>query len=70
MGSEDIRKKPVVEVADSGYQPTKAEMGEEVSIDATPEELARAVVMDVEVKVVDPKKSGREFLMWLEWRQG
>ena len=57
MGSETVRKKPVVEVADSRYQPTKAEMDEDVVIDATPEELLRAVVMDVELKIVDPKKN-------------
>ena len=60
MGSETVKKRPVVEVADSGYQPTKAEMEEDVSIGATPEELLRAVVRDVQVKVVDPKKK-KEF---------
>lgn len=57
MGVRDKgKKKPVVEVADSRYQPTKAEMEEEVVIDASPEELLRAVVRDVDVKLVDPKK--------------
>ena len=37
MGAtEDRKKKPVVEVAGSEYQPTKAEMEEEVVIDASP----------------------------------
>ncbi|MDE2887799.1 MAG: hypothetical protein OXR72_06260 [Gemmatimonadota bacterium] len=57
MGSKDERKKkPVVEIARSDYQLTKAEMEEEIVIDASPEELLRAVVRDVDVKLVDPKK--------------
>ena len=57
MGDTDERKKkPVVEVAGSEYQPTKAEMEEEVVIDASPEELLRAVVRDVDVQLIDPKK--------------
>lgn len=50
------KKRPVVEVADSRYQPTKAEMEEEVVIDASPEELLRAVVHDVEIRISDLKK--------------
>ena len=57
MGStKERKKKPVVEVADSRYQPSKAEMEEEIVIDASPEELLRAVVQDVEVRIVYPKK--------------
>lgn len=37
---------PVVEVAASGYQPTKAEMEEDVSIDATPEGVVKALFAD------------------------
>ncbi len=56
MGTTDERKKkPVVEVVDSRYRPTKAEMEEEIVIDASPEELLRAVVQDVELRIVDPK---------------
>ena len=46
-----------MDLADSRYQPTKAEMEEDISIDATPEELLRAVVMEVELMVIDPKKN-------------
>ncbi len=61
MGAtEDRKKKPVVEVAGSEYQPTKAEMEEEVVIDASPEELLRAVVQEVDVKLVDPNKGNRK----------
>ena len=49
-------KKAVVEVADSRYQPSKAEIEEEIVIDASPEELLRAVVHNVEIRIVDPKK--------------
>lgn len=57
MGVKDERKKkPVVEVVGSEYQPTKAEMEEEVVIEASPEELLRAVVRDVDVRLIDPKK--------------
>ena len=56
MGAENRKKKPVVEVADSRYQPTRAEMEEEIVIDACPEELLRTVVHNVEIRIVDPKK--------------
>ena len=56
MGSETVKKKPVVEVAGSEYQPTKEEMEEEVVIDASPEELLRAVVREVDLKLINPKK--------------
>ena len=38
-----------VRVKPSSYQPTKAELEEEIRIDATPEELARAIVTPVNV---------------------
>ena len=61
MGVTDERKKkPVVEVAGSEYQPTKAEMEEEVVIDASPEELLRVVVQEVDLKLIDPKKENRK----------
>ena len=44
------KEKPVVRLKRSGYQPTKAEMEEDVSIDATPEELARAVLTPVRIE--------------------
>ncbi len=44
-------KKPrVVEVAPSTYSPTKAELEEEFRIDATPEQLAKALLSPVEVR--------------------
>ena len=56
MGTTDERKKkPVVGVVDSRYRPTKAEMEEEIVIDASQEELLRSVVQDVELRIVDPK---------------
>ena len=38
----------------SRYQPTKEETGEEIVMDASPDELARVVVQDVEIRLVDP----------------
>ena len=46
--------RPVVRIKPSNYQPTKAELEEDVRIDATPEELARAVLRRVRV-VRDPE---------------
>ncbi len=54
--NDDRKKKPVVEVARSEYQPTKEEMEEEVVIDASPEELLRVVVREVDLKLINPKK--------------
>ena len=50
---KDVGKRRIV---DSRYQPTKAEMEEDVSIDASPEEMARAVMSSVGVKVVRSEK--------------
>lgn len=43
---------PVVELVRSGYQPSKADLEEEIGFpeEATPEELARAVTRTVQVK--------------------
>lgn len=43
------QSKPVVRVKSNRYQPSKAELEEPIYIDATPEELARAVVRAVKV---------------------
>ena len=45
--------RPTVRVKPLGYQPTRAEMDEPIRIDATPEELALAVLRPVRV-VEDP----------------
>ncbi len=44
-----LKKKPIVRVRPSAYQPNKAELEEDVRLDATPEELARAVLRPVQV---------------------
>ena len=59
MGAKSGKKR-VVEVMDSRYQPTKAEMEEDVSIDASPEAVARAVMGDVEVGVVRGEKGKKK----------
>ena len=48
--------KPVVELMPSSYLPSKAELEEEVHIDATPEELARAVLRQVVVREAEQGK--------------
>ena len=52
---DDRKKKPVVRVARSEYQPKKEEA---VVIDASPEEMLRVVVREVDLKLIDPKKKG------------
>ena len=41
--------RPVVELEPCTYQPSKAELEADVSIDTTPDELAEAVMADVQV---------------------
>ena len=43
--------KPILKVKHRSYQPSKAELEEELSISATPEQLAKAAVRDVIVKI-------------------
>ena len=44
--------KPVVRVRPATYQPSKAELEEDMSIDTTPEELARIALQPMAVKTV------------------
>ena len=41
--------RPTVEIPPQEHQPSKAELEEDVSIDATPDELARRLVQPVKV---------------------
>ena len=50
------KEKPVVEVKDTQYQPTKAELEEDIRINTSPEELLKAVVRDVKVRITKKKK--------------
>ncbi|MCY4085486.1 MAG: hypothetical protein OXG37_01015 [Actinomycetia bacterium] len=45
---EPVRR-PVVELEPCTYQPSKAELEADISIDATPDDLAEALMADVEV---------------------
>ena len=45
---------PAIESKPSNYQPTKAELEEEIKIDAKPEELARALGRQVKIKYRTP----------------
>ena len=51
-----IKKIPTVVLRSSRYQPTKAELDERVIIPATPEQLVKAVVRDVNIKFTGLKK--------------
>ena len=44
--------KPVVRLRPASYQPTKAELDEDMSIDTTPEELAKVAFRPGTVKIV------------------
>ena len=46
-----LKKKPIVRVRPSAYQPNKAELEEDVSVNATPEEIARAMAPRRPVKI-------------------
>lgn len=50
---QEVLRRPTVRVKPHGYQPHKAELEEAVKVEATPEELARAVLRPVDV-VEDP----------------
>ena len=49
-------ERPVVKVKPYSYQPNKDELEKDVSLDATPEELAKAVLGQVVVNVEVKKK--------------
>lgn len=48
-----------IELIDPSYQPSKAELQEDLSIDATFEELSKAVVAPAKVRYVMPSKRTR-----------
>ena len=43
---------PEVEIIHHSYQPTKAELEADVSVAATPDQIAHALVQDVEVREI------------------
>ncbi len=45
-----------VDVVNPSYQPSRAELREDLRVDATFEELSKAVVQPVKVRHVNPKK--------------
>ena len=52
--------RPVVKLVNSSYQPVKAELEEDMSIDATPEDLARAVMRRVKINYANPPQRKRK----------
>ena len=56
----DNHNKPVVKLTHSSYQPTMAEKEQDMSIDATPEELARAVMRRVEIQYTKPPRKRKK----------
>ena len=53
-------KKPDLLIRPSKYQPSRAELEEDMSVDATPEELARAALRHVNVRVIGEDSGGHE----------
>ena len=60
MDRKKQKTKPVVEVRHSSYQPSKAELEEDMRIDASPEDVARAIGQQVEVRYSKPIPPKRE----------
>ena len=52
------KQEPVVRLRHASYQPTKAELEEDMSIDATPEELAKVAFRPVTVKTIGEDDQG------------
>lgn len=52
--------KPVVNLCHSSYQPSKAGLKEDMRVDASPEDIARAVGRQVEVRYSKPTSPKRE----------
>lgn len=52
--------KPVVKAKHPSYQPSKAELNEYMRVDASPEDVARAVGRQVEVRYSRPAPPERE----------
>ena len=50
-------KHRTVEVVDSSYQPSKAELEQDMSIDKTPDEVAKALTQTVNVRRVKSPRS-------------
>ena len=48
-----------MEIVDSDYTPSKAEMNEEFQIDRTPEELAKALFTPVRVRTIKKPRKRR-----------
>ena len=46
------QEKPVVRIKPATYQPTKAELEEDMSIDTTPENLAKVALRLVTIKTI------------------
>ena len=49
--------KPTVQVKPATYQPSKAELEEDVGIDTTPEELARVALQPMTIKTLGKDES-------------
>lgn len=58
-GKTRQKRKPIVELKHPSYQPSKAELEADMSINASPEQLARALGRQVEVRYSEPAPSKR-----------
>lgn len=48
--SNERRDRPTIHLKPSSYQPSKAELEEDMSIDTTPEELCRVALQPVNIR--------------------
>lgn len=46
----DLTQRPTVRIKPSNYQPSKAELEEDMSIETTPEELCRVALQPVNIR--------------------
>ena len=67
-GKKGVRKGRLVETVDRHYEPTMAEMEEEIKIEASPEALARALFAG-DPPVVKSGKGEKSRLEFEAWRK-
>lgn len=58
MAEKEVRQPRTLKLKHSSYQPSKAEVEEEFSIEASPEEIARAMLSPTKIVYEKPKRKG------------
>ena len=57
---DEVTQKPVVEVRPYSYQPSKAELEADISVDASPEEIRDALMRSVNVVELSEQRTEHE----------